>query len=105
MQRLQELLEVKPSNQDFPLVIIVAASANQDVSYNNLSQRLNLDLFIEQGFICDVKVLVLDYDYSLYEGVDVVEPQVSEKVGSDWTFKCIFEIRHEKIVFRVSDQI
>ena len=83
MQRLQELLEVKPSNQDFPLVIIVAASANQDVSYNNLSQHLNLDLFIEQGFICDVKVLVLDYDYSLYEGVDVVEPQVSEKVRNN----------------------
>ena len=71
---------MKPSNQDFPLVIIVAASANQDVTYNSLSERLNLDLFIEQGFICDVKVLVLEFDDSLHEGIDVVDPDVSEKV-------------------------
>ena len=50
------------------------------MSYNSLSERLNLDQFIEQGFICDVKVVVVDYDDSVHQGIDVVDPQVSEKV-------------------------
>ena len=50
------------------------------MSYNSLSERLNLDQFIEQGFICDVKVVVVDYDDSVHQGIDVLDPQVSEKV-------------------------
>ena len=81
VQRLQELLEVKPSNQAFPLVIIVAASTNQNVSYNTLSECLNFDLFIDQGFICDVNIVIVDYDEKSSQGVNVVDPKVSEKVG------------------------
>ena len=72
---------MKPTFQAFPLVILVPVPANQIVTYDCLSECLNLDQFIDQGLICDVNIVTLNFDEKLSKGIDVVVPDVSEKVN------------------------
>ena len=107
LQRLQELLEIKPTCQAYPLVIVVGASANQNVSYDCLSECLNLDHFIDQGFICDVKIVVLDINEQLRKGINVVDPRISEKVRNDLFFilqieTCLTELICSKLMMSLA---
>ena len=72
---------MKPTFQAFPLVILVPVPANQIVTYDYLSECLNLDQFIDQGLVCDVKIVTLNFDEKLSKGIDVVVPDISEKVN------------------------
>ena len=80
-RRLEELLRRKPCSPALPLVVVCPVPANERVEEHFVRRCLNIDDLILGGLINDMSLCVLPYgDEDLPEGIDVANPEISEKV-------------------------
>ncbi|KAH3816579.1 hypothetical protein DPMN_118097 [Dreissena polymorpha] len=73
-ERLQSILKVKPQQDCMPLVIFLPMSTNHNTCNKSIQKWLDLDDHPA------VEIIRLKLNSSLPDGIDVVDPQVSEKL-------------------------
>ena len=89
----------KPCSPPLPLVVVCPVPANESVEEHFVRRCLNIDDLILGGLINDMSLCVLPYgDEDLPEGIDVANPEISEKVRE--VFEMLF--RHSLSTFLCS---
>lgn len=71
---------MNPKYQSFPLVVLIPTAANQVVSYKQVQEGLKLNDLIEEDLLCDVQLITYEEDTKRPEGINLVNPFVSEQV-------------------------
>lgn len=79
-RRLEGLLRSKPISPSLPLVVICPVPANENVDENFVQRCLNIDNLVAEKLISCMSLYVIEYDEDLPEGVEVNDPEVTEKV-------------------------
>ncbi|KAL4226945.1 Germinal-center associated nuclear protein [Mactra antiquata] len=106
--RLKSILQVNPKYQKFPLVVLIPLSVNQNVCYKEVQEGLNLDELIDEELLCEVKLVTYQTDPRRREGIDLVNPSVSEEFceSIQWLAdhqQCVpeLEVKYLKDVLRI----
>lgn len=80
-RRLEGLLRSKPISPPLPLVVICPVPANENVDENFVQRCLNIDDLVAEKLISCMSLYVIEYDEDLPEGVEVNDPEVTEKLS------------------------
>lgn len=80
-RRLEVLLRNKPISPPLPLVVICPVPANESVDENFVQRCLNIDDLVAEKMISYMSLCVIQYDEDLPEGIEVNDPEVTEKLS------------------------
>ncbi|XP_062617863.1 germinal-center associated nuclear protein-like [Saccostrea cucullata] len=80
-RRLDDLLMSKPTSPALPLVVLCPVPAHENVDEDFIMRCLNIDELVADGKISDLSLCIVKYDEDFPQGVDVEEPEVTEKLS------------------------
>ncbi|XP_048739403.2 germinal-center associated nuclear protein-like isoform X2 [Ostrea edulis] len=78
--RLAELIRSKPISPPLPLVVLCPVPANENVDENFVRRCLNIEELVMDGKLSDLSLCIVKYDEDFLNGVDVGDPEVTDKV-------------------------
>ncbi|XP_062589912.1 uncharacterized protein LOC134251511, partial [Saccostrea cucullata] len=80
-RRLEDLLMSKPTSPALSLVELCPVPAHENLDEDFIMRCLNIDELVADGKISDLSLCVVKYDEDFPQGMDVEEPEVTEKLS------------------------
>lgn len=100
-RRLEVLLRNKLISPPLPLVVICPVPANESVDENFVQRCLNIDDLVAEKMISYMSLCVIQYDEDLPKGIEVNDPEVTEKVRGEERFLSVdlISVYHVKKIY------